>query len=363
MAALSAQAIGRGADGILFFQWRQSRAGAEKFHSAMLPHAGTDTRTWREVGRRSARSSPRCRRFPPAPATPGSRSSSTGRTGGPSRHPTTRRTCSTTSRSCSAGTGRCTAATCRSTSCRPSASTGSTRSRSRRCSTSSATRARPRSRRSSRAAGTSSPGRSPTSSTRSTGSATADSSRSSAGSAASASRTSARSSHRAPADERSGRAGGAVRGRRACRSRPARCSPRRSRRRMPRSRPRSRAAAARGIRPSPHAAPDAASPATSPPCPTRRARRRSSTTCSPTRGVEPVVAGLPEHVEAARRGDLVTLVHHGGEPVDVPIAGTDAVSGERVVVGATRRVRLGAGARAMTASALRRLRCTRERRR
>ncbi|WP_308796965.1 beta-galactosidase [Agromyces silvae] len=49
MAALSAQAIGRGADGILFFQWRQSRAGAEKFHSAMLPHAGTGTRTWREV--------------------------------------------------------------------------------------------------------------------------------------------------------------------------------------------------------------------------------------------------------------------------------------------------------------------------
>ncbi|WP_084003298.1 beta-galactosidase [Agromyces aureus] len=49
MAALSAQAIGRGADGILFFQWRQSRAGAEKFHSAMLPHAGTETRTWREA--------------------------------------------------------------------------------------------------------------------------------------------------------------------------------------------------------------------------------------------------------------------------------------------------------------------------
>ncbi|NQX10765.1 beta-galactosidase [Microbacteriaceae bacterium VKM Ac-2855] len=49
MAALSMQAVGRGADGILFFQWRQSRAGSEKFHSAMLPHAGTDTRTWREV--------------------------------------------------------------------------------------------------------------------------------------------------------------------------------------------------------------------------------------------------------------------------------------------------------------------------
>ncbi|MBX9472504.1 beta-galactosidase [Microcella sp.] len=49
MAALSAQAIGRGADSVLFFQWRQSRAGAEKFHSAMLPQAGTQTRTWREV--------------------------------------------------------------------------------------------------------------------------------------------------------------------------------------------------------------------------------------------------------------------------------------------------------------------------
>jgi beta-galactosidase len=43
------QALSRGADGILFFQWRASRAGAEKFHSGMLPHAGTATRTWREV--------------------------------------------------------------------------------------------------------------------------------------------------------------------------------------------------------------------------------------------------------------------------------------------------------------------------
>ena len=32
-----------------FFQWRASRAGAEKFHSGLLPHAGTDTRQWREV--------------------------------------------------------------------------------------------------------------------------------------------------------------------------------------------------------------------------------------------------------------------------------------------------------------------------
>ena len=45
----SFQAIARGADAVLFFQWRASRAGAEKFHSAMVPHGGTDTRTWREV--------------------------------------------------------------------------------------------------------------------------------------------------------------------------------------------------------------------------------------------------------------------------------------------------------------------------
>ncbi|MFE2020473.1 beta-galactosidase [Streptomyces sp. NPDC059499] len=41
--------LARGADGIMFFQWRQSRAGAEKWHSAMLPHGGTGTRTWAEV--------------------------------------------------------------------------------------------------------------------------------------------------------------------------------------------------------------------------------------------------------------------------------------------------------------------------
>jgi beta-galactosidase len=41
--------LARGADGVMFFQWRQSRAGAEKFHSAMVPHAGTETKVWREV--------------------------------------------------------------------------------------------------------------------------------------------------------------------------------------------------------------------------------------------------------------------------------------------------------------------------
>ncbi|MDQ0338643.1 beta-galactosidase [Caldalkalibacillus uzonensis] len=42
--------IGRGADGIMFFQWRQSRAGAEKFHGAMVSHSGDEhSRVYREV--------------------------------------------------------------------------------------------------------------------------------------------------------------------------------------------------------------------------------------------------------------------------------------------------------------------------
>jgi beta-galactosidase len=43
------QHLARGADGILFFQWRASRGGAEKFHSGLVPHAGTDSKVWREV--------------------------------------------------------------------------------------------------------------------------------------------------------------------------------------------------------------------------------------------------------------------------------------------------------------------------
>ena len=41
--------IARGADGVCFFQWRQSVQGSEKFHSALLPHAGTDSQVWRDV--------------------------------------------------------------------------------------------------------------------------------------------------------------------------------------------------------------------------------------------------------------------------------------------------------------------------
>lgn len=45
----SLQALAHGADGVLHFQWRASVAGAEKFHSAMLPHRGTAARGWRET--------------------------------------------------------------------------------------------------------------------------------------------------------------------------------------------------------------------------------------------------------------------------------------------------------------------------
>ncbi|WP_370416360.1 beta-galactosidase [Streptomyces fradiae] len=51
MARNSLAHVARGSEGAMFFQWRQSRRGAEKFHSAMLPHGGTDTRVWREVVR------------------------------------------------------------------------------------------------------------------------------------------------------------------------------------------------------------------------------------------------------------------------------------------------------------------------
>jgi len=52
--ALSLQAVARGGDAILSFQWRAAATGAEKFHSGMLPHAGTDSRVWREVVRLGA---------------------------------------------------------------------------------------------------------------------------------------------------------------------------------------------------------------------------------------------------------------------------------------------------------------------
>ncbi|MGW3727678.1 beta-galactosidase [Streptomyces sp. NPDC000851] len=45
----SLQAVARGADAVCYFQWRQSRQGAEKFHSGMVSHAGEQGRTFQEV--------------------------------------------------------------------------------------------------------------------------------------------------------------------------------------------------------------------------------------------------------------------------------------------------------------------------
>ncbi|SDT48980.1 beta-galactosidase [Actinoplanes derwentensis] len=43
--------VAHGADAVCYFQWRQSKAGAEKYHSAMLSHSGTDSDLFRDVVR------------------------------------------------------------------------------------------------------------------------------------------------------------------------------------------------------------------------------------------------------------------------------------------------------------------------
>jgi beta-galactosidase len=43
------QAIAHGANGAMSFQWRASRGGAEKFHSAMVPHAGPSHPLYRQA--------------------------------------------------------------------------------------------------------------------------------------------------------------------------------------------------------------------------------------------------------------------------------------------------------------------------
>ncbi|TCO42265.1 beta-galactosidase [Kribbella antiqua] len=49
MARHSLSHIARGSAGALSFQWRASQGGAEMYHSAMVPHAGADSRIFREV--------------------------------------------------------------------------------------------------------------------------------------------------------------------------------------------------------------------------------------------------------------------------------------------------------------------------
>ncbi len=50
MRLWSLQAVARGANTVMFFQWRAAKAGAEKFHGALVPHVGVEnSRVWREV--------------------------------------------------------------------------------------------------------------------------------------------------------------------------------------------------------------------------------------------------------------------------------------------------------------------------
>ncbi len=50
MRLWSYQAIAHGANSVLFFQWRQSLGGCEKYHAAMVPHVGhLNTRIGREL--------------------------------------------------------------------------------------------------------------------------------------------------------------------------------------------------------------------------------------------------------------------------------------------------------------------------
>ncbi len=49
--------IARGSNGVMFFQFKQSQGGSERFHSAMVPHVGEDSRVYRsmkELGSRVA---------------------------------------------------------------------------------------------------------------------------------------------------------------------------------------------------------------------------------------------------------------------------------------------------------------------
>jgi len=49
MLANSMSHVARGSNGAMFFQWRQSVSGSEKFHSAMVPHTGEKSRVWGNV--------------------------------------------------------------------------------------------------------------------------------------------------------------------------------------------------------------------------------------------------------------------------------------------------------------------------
>lgn len=49
LARHSLSYVARGSRGAMFFQWRASRGGAEQYHAALVPHAGPDSRVFREA--------------------------------------------------------------------------------------------------------------------------------------------------------------------------------------------------------------------------------------------------------------------------------------------------------------------------
>ena len=99
MRLWSWQAVAHGADAVLFFQMRASRGACEKYHGAVIGHAGrTDTRVFREVAALGAELDAARRRGCSARGRrPGSRCCSTGTAGGRWRSPTARRGWSATS--------------------------------------------------------------------------------------------------------------------------------------------------------------------------------------------------------------------------------------------------------------------------
>ncbi len=78
----SLQHVARGADSVCFFQWRASLQGSEKFHSALLPHAGTDSAALARGARARRAPGPHGARSPAHASSPTSRCSSAGRRGG-----------------------------------------------------------------------------------------------------------------------------------------------------------------------------------------------------------------------------------------------------------------------------------------
>ena len=49
MRLWSYQAVANGADAVMYFQWRASKKGTEKYHSGIVPHFGETSRVFREV--------------------------------------------------------------------------------------------------------------------------------------------------------------------------------------------------------------------------------------------------------------------------------------------------------------------------